>query len=75
MGRVGRLGYSFSLSKTSLTFKAVTGGISASQTITVTNTSVAALPMGTVIAGGFERKRQRKHTVDGLNPRPGVNTP
>ena len=39
-----------SLSKTSLTFKVVTGGISASQTITVTNTSGATLPMGTITA-------------------------
>jgi hypothetical protein len=37
-----------SLSKTSLIFKVVTGGISASQTITVTNTSGAALTMGTI---------------------------
>jgi large repetitive protein len=41
---------SISLSKTSLTFKVVTGGVSASQTITVTNTSGAALTMGTITA-------------------------
>jgi large repetitive protein len=39
-----------SLSKTSLTFKVVTGGVSASQTITVTNTSGATLTMGTITA-------------------------
>ncbi len=39
-----------SLSKTSLIFKVVTGGTSASQTITVTNTSGAALTMGTITA-------------------------
>src|ERR1700674_4893971 len=39
-----------SLSKTSLVFKVVTGGISASQTITVTNTSASALTMGTITA-------------------------
>src|SRR4029077_5537505 len=39
-----------SLSKTSLTFKVVWGGISPSKTITVTNTSGAALPMGTITA-------------------------
>src|ERR1700674_1214739 len=39
-----------SLSKTSLVFKVVTGGISASQTITVTNTSASALTMRTITA-------------------------
>jgi large repetitive protein len=39
-----------SLSKTSLTFKVVTGGISASQSITVTNTSASAVTMGTITA-------------------------
>src|SRR6266404_2021531 len=39
-----------SLSKTSLIFKVVTGGISASQTITVTNTSGAALTMNGITA-------------------------
>ena len=39
-----------SLSKTSLTFKVVTGGVSATQTITVTNTSASALTMGTITA-------------------------
>src|SRR4030081_2551415 len=39
-----------SLNKTSLTFKVVTGGVSASQTVTVTNTSGATLTMGTITA-------------------------
>jgi hypothetical protein len=39
-----------SLSKTSLTFKVVTGGVSATQTITVTNTSASAVTMGTTTA-------------------------
>jgi hypothetical protein len=39
-----------SLSKTSLTFKVVTGGTSASQTITVTNTSGSTLTLGTISA-------------------------
>jgi hypothetical protein len=39
-----------SLSKTSLVFKVVTGGISATQTITVTNTSASAVTMGTTTA-------------------------
>src|SRR4030081_3212976 len=39
-----------SLSKTSLTFKVVTGGVSATQTITVTNTSASALTMGPITA-------------------------
>jgi hypothetical protein len=39
-----------SLSKTSLTFKAVTGGTSAAQTITVTNTSGSTLTLGSISA-------------------------
>jgi len=39
-----------SLSKTSLTFKVVTGGVSATQTITVTNTSASPVTMGTTTA-------------------------
>jgi hypothetical protein len=39
-----------SLSKTSLTFKAVTGGISATQTITVKNSSASAVTMGKISA-------------------------
>jgi hypothetical protein len=39
-----------SLSKTSLTFKVLTGGVSATQTITVTNTSASAVTMGTTTA-------------------------
>jgi hypothetical protein len=39
-----------SLSKTSLTFKAVTGGISATQTITVKNSSASAVTMRTISA-------------------------
>jgi hypothetical protein len=39
-----------SLSKSSLTFKEVTGGTSASQSITVTNTSGATLTLGTITA-------------------------
>jgi hypothetical protein len=41
-----------SLSKTSLTFKELTGGTSASQTITVTNTSASAVTLGTTSASG-----------------------
>ena len=39
-----------SLSKTSLIFKVVTGGVSATQTITVTNTSASPVTMGTPTA-------------------------
>jgi hypothetical protein len=39
-----------SVSKTSLTFKVVTGGVSATQTITVTNTSGSPVTMGTTTA-------------------------
>ena len=39
-----------SLSKTSLTFKVVTGGTSASQTITVTNSSSSTVTLGTISA-------------------------
>jgi large repetitive protein len=46
----GTVGAPISLSKTALTFKAVNGGTSAAQTITVTNTSGASLTMGTLAA-------------------------
>ena len=41
-----------SLSKSALIFKAVTGGISAAQTITVTNTSGSAVALSTIAASG-----------------------
>ncbi|MGA2355060.1 MAG: choice-of-anchor D domain-containing protein, partial [Terriglobales bacterium] len=42
-----------SLSKTSLTFKTVSGGTSAAQTITVTNTSSSAVTLGTITSTAY----------------------